>query len=327
MRDSLKSAAALWAESGLTGDYEVWSFGDAPDELAFLVLSGKKTATSSAYECFLQEGEKLPQAGEYSVITDSSDEAVCIIRDTRVRILPYKDIDEEQAFKEGEGDRSLAYYRSVHAPFFEQELALCKKDFSEDSLIVLEEFELVWPKLYMKALNVKDAEAEHKAFNRIPTENGFENPFYGQDLETFRNVTIPQLINESEGINLKKDHVPQTCFMLWREQEIVGIFKVRHCLNEITRTGSGHIGYAIAPAYRNRGYARYGLELAIKELKKMPDFPEKEVYLSCYKSNPASLKVMLKNGAYITHEDQWRYFARIPVRMKEKEDGIQRDRS
>ena len=32
-----------------TDDYEAWSFGDDPEELARLVLEGKKTATASVY--------------------------------------------------------------------------------------------------------------------------------------------------------------------------------------------------------------------------------------------------------------------------------------
>ncbi len=125
------------------------------------------------------------------------------------------------------------------------------------------------------------------------------------------------MINYAEGIGLKPEHVPQTCYMLWREKEIVGIFKVRHYLNDVLRNGSGHIGYAIVPEYRGRGYGRLGLRLAVNELKDLPDFAEDEIYMSCYKENTASLKIMQKNGAYIHHEDERRYFTRIPLSKKE----------
>ena len=39
---------------------------------------------------------------------------------------------------------------------------------------------------------------------------------------------------------------------------------------------------------------------------------EDELYLSVNKSNPASLRVQLHNGAYIHHEDDEHYYTRIP---------------
>ena len=45
------TAEEMWKKSGLTGEYEAWSFGDDADELARLVKEGIKTATCSAL-CF-----------------------------------------------------------------------------------------------------------------------------------------------------------------------------------------------------------------------------------------------------------------------------------
>ena len=70
------TAGELWKQSGLTGIYEVWAFGEAPDKLASLVKDGIKTATCSAYDLYEAEDESLPVVGEYSVILDSHDEAV-----------------------------------------------------------------------------------------------------------------------------------------------------------------------------------------------------------------------------------------------------------
>ena len=44
------TAEELWRCSGLTGEYEAWAFGEAPDKLASLVKGGIKTATCSAYD-------------------------------------------------------------------------------------------------------------------------------------------------------------------------------------------------------------------------------------------------------------------------------------
>lgn len=140
----------LWAayravDPGAGEDYEAWAFGGDPDTLAELTRTGVKTATASAGPLYELENEPLPQAGEYSVILDSREEAVCIIRTTRVYTVPFDQVSEEQAYREGEGDRSLEYWRRVHEDFFRAELAEAGLEFSPTMPVVCEEFEVVWP--------------------------------------------------------------------------------------------------------------------------------------------------------------------------------------
>lgn len=135
----------LWKMSGLTGTYEAWAFGDAPDLLAELVCRGIKTATASAYPLYEVEGEPVPQVGEYSVILDSQENAVCIIRTTKVTIVPFREVSPEHAYKEGEDDRSLESWRAVHRDFFMEELKEAEGlEFTEDMPVVCEEFEVVY---------------------------------------------------------------------------------------------------------------------------------------------------------------------------------------
>ena len=140
------TAQEMWNASGIQADYEAWAFGDDPDTLAELVRTGVKTATASAYPFYELEGEDLPKAGEYSVILNTKDEAVCIIRTTRVYVTPYREVTAEQAWKEGEGDRSLDYWRRIHEAFFRKELEEAGLTFTEDMGVVCEEFEVVYPK-------------------------------------------------------------------------------------------------------------------------------------------------------------------------------------
>ena len=126
-------------------DYDAWAFGGDPDGLARLVLSGVKTATASAYPLYALEGEPLPEAGEYSVLLDSREEAVCVIRTERVFTAPFREVGPEQARREGEGDRSLAYWRRVHEAFFTEELAGAGLRFTPELPVVCEEFRRVWP--------------------------------------------------------------------------------------------------------------------------------------------------------------------------------------
>lgn len=56
-----------------TDSYAAYAFGVDEDELAQLVLSGKKTATSSLYLAYEFENEPLPQVGAYNMILDSQE--------------------------------------------------------------------------------------------------------------------------------------------------------------------------------------------------------------------------------------------------------------
>ena len=138
------TADELWKKSALSGTYEAWSFSEAPDKLAGLVLQKIKTATCSAYDLYQINHEPLPKAGDYSIILDSKEEAVCIIQTTKVYVAEFKDVSDEQAYKEGEGDRTLAYWRKVHESFLINELASVNKTFSQNTKVLCEEFEVVY---------------------------------------------------------------------------------------------------------------------------------------------------------------------------------------
>ena len=138
------TAEELWNESGLSGEYEAWAFGGAPDKLAALVVDGTKTATCSSLEMLSLEGEPVPRPGDYSVIIDSAGEAVCIIRTTKVYIERFDRVGADHAFLEGEGDRSLGYWRRIDMEYFSEELGAVGLSFDESSELVCEEFELAY---------------------------------------------------------------------------------------------------------------------------------------------------------------------------------------
>ncbi len=139
----------LWAEfsakTGVNAEYDGWAFGDDPDGLAALVRAGVKAATSSAFPLYELEGEPLPEAGTYSVLLDSREEAVRVLRTTKVYVVPFRAVSPDHARKEGEGDRSLTHWRAVHRRFFAEELAEAGLAFDEDMPVVCEEFEAVYP--------------------------------------------------------------------------------------------------------------------------------------------------------------------------------------
>ena len=136
--------AAVYGDSSFAATYDAWAFGADADRLAQLVVSGEKTATSSAYSMYEIEGEELPREGEYSVILDSNAAAVCIIKTMSVYVIPFNQVSERHAYLEGEGDRTLGYWRNVHKDFFTDELKGVGLEFTEEMLVVCEEFEVVY---------------------------------------------------------------------------------------------------------------------------------------------------------------------------------------
>lgn len=126
--------------------YDTFAFGADADGLAQLVLQGKKTACASVYELYLYEESAPPRAGQFSVILNSRDEAVCVIRTTLVYVCDFEKVAPLHAAKEGEGDGSLAYWREQHEEFFTRELNSIGLSFSRKTPVVCEEFELVYPK-------------------------------------------------------------------------------------------------------------------------------------------------------------------------------------
>lgn len=143
------NAQEMWKqyadEEKRIADYEAWAYGDAPDELAQLTLDGIKTGTASLRIWYDLENEELPREGEYHIILDSQENAVCVIRTTKVYVVPFDEVQTDHAFREGEGDRSLAYWRRVHEAFFSKELMEAGMTFNQKMEVVCEEFEKVYP--------------------------------------------------------------------------------------------------------------------------------------------------------------------------------------
>lgn len=155
-----------------------------------------------------------------------------------------------------------------------------------------------------------EPERTYALFDKFPAdENGFENPASGMDKAAFGEY-VRDLENEAAGIGLKPGWVPATKYILMNDQgEYVGIFNLRHELNDALKEGAGHIGYGIAPEWRGRGYATEGLRLLL--IRAREEFGITEAYLSVHKNNPASLAVQRHLGTRIDHESDTEYFTRI----------------
>lgn len=130
-----------------TATYVAEPFGDNPalaDELVALVLEGKKTATCSALWEWEAEGNQTPQPGAFWVVLDGRGAPLCITETVEVTQRRYDEVDADFAHAEGEGDRSLAYWRDAHRRFFSRTLSAIGKEFATDMPLVCERFRVVY---------------------------------------------------------------------------------------------------------------------------------------------------------------------------------------
>lgn len=149
-------AAALWAAfSAMLPEAEradlrkpdVFAFGDSPelaDALAALVMAGTKTATADLVWTVEFECRSVPQPGDYSVVLDGHGCAVCVMQTTAVTIRAYQDVPPAFAYDEGEGDRSLTYWREAHWRYFSRRCAEMGREPTLTMPVVCEHFRVVY---------------------------------------------------------------------------------------------------------------------------------------------------------------------------------------
>jgi uncharacterized protein YhfF len=113
-----------------------FAFGDNPtlaDQLVELVIKGVKTAT-----CSTEDELDTSASGERWIVLDGRGEPRCVIETTEVMHRRFNEVDANFASDEGEGDRSLAYWRDAHRAYFGR-----YGRFSEDMKLTCERLRLV----------------------------------------------------------------------------------------------------------------------------------------------------------------------------------------
>jgi uncharacterized protein YhfF len=117
-------------------DLRSFAFGDGPelaDELLDLVLRGVKTST-----CSTEDEPNTSTPGERWIVLDGRGTPRCVIESLEVTYRRYSEVDAAFAHDEGEGDRSLSYWRDAHRNYFGRQ-----GKFSDDMMLMCERFRLV----------------------------------------------------------------------------------------------------------------------------------------------------------------------------------------
>ena len=121
-----------------------WDNETDANQCAELVVNGIKKATATSLWWFEKNESKLPQTGDLSIVTDWYGNAMAIIKTTKVEQIPYNKITAKFAEIEGEGDKSLAYWKKVHKAYYTREMKAYNKHFDERMIIVCEHFKSVF---------------------------------------------------------------------------------------------------------------------------------------------------------------------------------------
>jgi uncharacterized protein YhfF len=113
------------------------------DELGASIASGTKTATCSALWAYEAEGEPLPETSSKTIVLDGNGDPLCIVETTEVEVMPYDQVDARFAYEEGEGDRSLEYWRDAHWRYFSRTLPGIGREPTVDMPLVCERFRVI----------------------------------------------------------------------------------------------------------------------------------------------------------------------------------------
>lgn len=116
---------------------------EVSNELLSLTLGGQKRATCSSALAYRVTGEKQPEPGDFSIVTDFFGHPRCIIQTTAAQMLPFHSVSWEMARREGE-DETLASWRQNHVRFFTREGEALGYAFSWDMQVIFEDFVIVY---------------------------------------------------------------------------------------------------------------------------------------------------------------------------------------
>ncbi len=114
------------------------------NDLLSLILSATKTATTSCLLSYQAENDPIPTVGSLGIVTDWQGTPKCVIENTAVTILPFKDVTFDICKREGE-DSNLESWQATHFSIFTKEGNELGFQFTLDTPIVFEDFKVVYP--------------------------------------------------------------------------------------------------------------------------------------------------------------------------------------
>ena len=126
-----------------------------------------------------------------------------------------------------------------------------------------------------------------------------EVPYFLHDYEEGMSLGryLEVLQEREQGVNLPSNHVPSTFLFAFAGARIVGRVAIRHSLNEVLQRVGGHIGFAVVPEFRRRGYATAILRLALQVAHDRLGLDR--VLVTCDDDNIGSIRTIEHNGGVL----------------------------
>ena len=149
--------------------------------------------------------------------------------------------------------------------------------------------------LILRELTSQDEFAFHEGRSFWPPEDADWHSFAWKEGMLYQDM-LEILRKEALGIDLRADRVPHTMLYAFVDGKIVGRVSVRHELNEHLRYRGGHIGYAVSPPFRQRGYATEMVRQALEFCRKLRI---ESVMVTCADDNVPSWKLVEKHSGVL----------------------------
>ena len=132
-----------YSGKNITGSYYFCDTQKDADECADLVIKGIKQATSTSVWWLKKNNAAMPKVGDLNIVTDWNGHPKAIVEVTKVEQIKFKDITPEYAFIEGEGDKSLSYWKKVHWEYYSREMSPYNVTPDENMIIICEYFRTI----------------------------------------------------------------------------------------------------------------------------------------------------------------------------------------
>jgi predicted acetyltransferase len=109
---------------------------------------------------------------------------------------------------------------------------------------------------------------------------------------------VRELDEQSRGEGLPPGWVPGTTLWLIDDDRFVAKVEVRHRLTEALRLRGGHVGHAVRPTARRRGYGTLALALA-SALPVCLSLGLRRILVTCDATNETSRRIIEANGGIL----------------------------
>lgn len=149
-------------------------------------------------------------------------------------------------------------------------------------------------RLKLRALRTSDEQVFSQAHQALAAE-GFEFGIHYQPGMPWHDY-LRAVSDEALGLNLPQGWVRNTRLLADVDGTLVGRTSIRHELNDFLMNYGGHIGYAVVPNQRRRGYAT---EILRQSIDVAHSLGIDRVLVTCDDSNIGSVKTIEACGGQL----------------------------